>query len=370
MVAFAFWRFYLRKSRLRISFKVLHVANFAHKPFILTRKLRGHGIQSDYLALNTDWTYLHMGEKAYDYSIESADKGVIKYYLKQFYTLWFVMRKYDIIHVHSQSLLTMMMQEYYQLKELGKKCIFHFRGCDIRRKSESDGFFPDLNCCQECDYPDGACDNDQQKIYLRAVRELGDAFFCTTPDLLPFCPLGTKYLPFTSPPDDLINEIKPAAREKNIFRVVTSSNHDGVDGTQYVRDAVGRLKIDGHNIELVEVRKTPYREALSIYASADVYAGKLRMGFYNNANIECMMLGIPCMSFIRPEFREEYCPDCPVIQATPDTIYEVLRQYIAQPEELSRIGKLGPDFVRKYHSEEKSIRPLVDCYKTLSIKYG
>jgi len=26
--------------------------------------------------------------------------------------------------------------------------------------------------------------------------------------------------------------------------------------------------------------------------------------------------------------REKYCPDCPVIQATPDTICDVLRKYI------------------------------------------
>jgi predicted nucleotide-binding protein (sugar kinase/HSP70/actin superfamily) len=79
-----------------------------------------------------------------------------------------------------------------------------------------------------------------------------------------------------------------------------------------------------------------------------------------------MMLGVPCMSFIRPEFREKYCPDCPVIQATPDTIYEVLKNYISKPDELSRIGKFGPDFIQKYHSDARSIKPLIECYQTIT----
>ncbi len=365
-IAFLLSMIYYGIRKNHPSIKVIHVANFAHKPFILTRRLRENGIEAEYLALNVDWTYLHMGEKAYDYAIESTDQGIIKYYMKQFYMLWFILAKCDIIHVHSQSIMSHNMKEYRFLKRLNKKLIFHFRGCDIRRKSDANGFFPDLNCCQECDYPIGACDNEQQKIYIKTVKELGDAFFCTTPDLLPFSPTGTKYLPFTSPPEDFMSEIKPVLRDKGIFRVVTSSNHDGVDGTQYIRDAVKKLKEEGRKIELVEVKKTPYKEALSIYASADVYAGKLRMGFYNNANIECMMLGVPCMSFIRPEFREKYCPDCPVIQATPNTIYEVLKEYTSKPEELRRIGKLGPDFIRKYHSEEKSIKPLIECYQMLT----
>ena len=366
----SFWARIRTRNKSNIHIKVLHISQFAHKPYIISRKLRNFGIKADYMALNTDWTYLHMGNRSFDYGYPSLEQGYYKYYINHFIAKWFVMTNYHIIHVHCQSFFSSDLNEYYDLKKLGMKFVFHFRGCDIRRKSAADGFFPDLNCCQECDYPQGACDNEQQEIYIKTVHKLGDAFFCTTPDLLPFCPPGTKYLPFTSPPEDFMSEIKPAPREEGSFRVVTSSNHDGVDGTQYVRDAVKKLNDEGRMVELVEVKKTPYKEALSIYASADVYAGKLRMGFYNNANIECMMLGIPCMSFIRPEFREKYCPDCPVIQARPDTIYEVLKEYISRPDELKRIGKLGPDFVKKYHCEEKSILPLVECYQGLLGRKG
>ena len=116
-------------------------------------------------------------------------------------------------------------------------------------------------------------------------------------------------------------------------------------------------------MELVEVYKIPYEKALSIYNSANVYAGKLRMGYYNNANIECMLMGIPCMSYIREEFLKNI-PDCPIIITRPETIYQNLKEYIDKPEVLREIGNKGITFVNKYHDSDKIISLLVKEYNT------
>jgi predicted nucleotide-binding protein (sugar kinase/HSP70/actin superfamily) len=138
-----------------------------------------------------------------------------------------------------------------------------------------------------------------------------------------------------------------------------------VDGTAYVRDAIEKLKKDGFEIELVELNKTPYKKTLALYASADVYVGKLRMGYYNNANIESMLLGVPCISYIRPELREKHCPECPIIQATPETVYETLKSYINRRDELKIIGKKSRKFILEAHKDEYSIIPLIETYKNL-----
>ena len=114
-------------------------------------------------------------------------------------------------------------------------------------------------------------------------------------------------------------------------------------------------------IELIEVKQIPYRDALAIYKSADVFVGKLRMGYYNNANIETMMLGVPNMSYIRDEFRS-IAPDCPVIQTRPEQVYERLAHYIDRRDELRAIGARGPAFVRAHHDPARIVRSMIDRY--------
>ena len=76
------------------------------------------------------------------------------------------------------------------------------------------------------------------------------------------------------------------------------------------------------------------------------------MGYYNNANIETMMLGVPNMSYIRDDFRS-IAPDCPIIVTRPETVYERLRYYVEHRDELRQIGDRGPAFVRKHHDPDR-----------------
>jgi hypothetical protein len=193
------------------------------------------------------------------------------------------------------------------------------------------------------------------------TAKYGDRFFVTTPDLVDFFP-GSTHMPFIEPVLLDIDRITPAPKAAGVFRVVTSSNHHGIDGTRFVVDAVDRLKNEGHPIELVVVSKMPMREALAVYKSADVYAGKLRLGYYNNANIETMVMGVPNMSFIRDEYQH-LAPDCPIINTTPDTVYAQLRYNLSHRDELRAIGARGPAFVKQYHGAELLTARLIEEYE-------
>jgi hypothetical protein len=87
------------------------------------------------------------------------------------------------------------------------------------------------------------------------------------------------------------------------------------------------------------------------------------MGYYNNANIETMSMGIPNMSYIREEFLMSI-PDCPILNTTPSTVYENLKYWIQRPEELKLIGSKGPVFVKKYHDPDLVIQMMLDRYNT------
>jgi glycosyltransferase involved in cell wall biosynthesis len=344
-----------RSDRVR---SVLQLSIISHKQFMVSRALRRHGLKADYFALNVG-PAAGILDVGYDYSI-AADVAPRKRRLLEIYYLWTVLARYDVIHSHFKTLLSADGWEFGYLKRLGKVVVFHYRGCDVRHRSLNMRLQPVLNCCQECDYPVGSCDTDYQRSQVAITRAYGDLFFVTTPDLRDFA-AGSEHVPFIHPLGVDVESIAPVARDHGVFRVVTSSTHHGIDGTRFIRDAVERLRREGHAIELVEVSATRYLEALAIYKSADVYVGKLRMGYYNNANIETMMLGVPNMSYIRDEFRS-IAPDCPIIVTTPDSVYDRLRYYVDHRDELREIGARGPAFVHKHHDPDRIALQMIARY--------
>ena len=355
------FRIYWTLGKLRRPTKVrsvLQISIMSHKPYMVSRALREFGLKSDCLMLNVgaDKGILNLG---WDYAMAANLSPAKRWWIEHYY-LWTVLARYDVIHSHFKIFLSDTGWELEYLKRLGKILVFTFRGCDVRHRSLNMRLQPELNCCQECDYPIGSCDTPYQFQQIAIAQKYGDLFFVTTPDLVDFV-RGSEHVPFVHPVGVDFGDIVAAPKEPGMFRVVTSSNHHGIDGTRFIRDAVARLQKEGRRVELVEVSNMPYREALAVYKSADVYAGKLRMGYYNNANIESMMLGVPNMSYIRDEFQS-IVPDSPIIVSRPDTIYDRLREYLDKPDELKAIGARGPAFVRKHHAPSVVLAHTVTRY--------
>ena len=299
---------------------------------------------------------LNMG---WDYAMP-ANLPPFKRWLLEHYYLWAVLARYDVIHSHFKTFLSHTGWELDYLQRLGKVLVFQFRGCDVRHRSRNMMLQPVLNCCQECEYPVGSCDTPYQFQQVAIAMKHGDLFFVTTPDLLDFVK-GSEHVPFIHPVGINFDAIVAVPRDAGVFRVVTSSNHDGIDGTRFIRAAVERLRAEGRQIELVEVSNMPYRDALAVYKSADVYVGKLRMGYYNNANIETMMLGVPNMAYIRDDFRS-IVPDCPIIVTRPETVYDRLNEYVDRRKELKAIGARGPAFVAAHHAPPAILKSVVARY--------
>ena len=337
---------------------VLQVSILSHKPHMVSRALRDEGLKSDCFMFNVDSGkgILNVG---WDYAMPAAVSPSRRWLLEHYY-LWTVLARYDVIHSHFKTFLSHSGWELEYLKRLGKVLVFQFRGCDVRHRSLNMKLQPVLNCCQECDYPVGSCDTEYQAQQVGIATKYGDLFFVTTPDLVDFVK-GSEHIPFIHPVGIDFDALVAVPREPDVFRVVTSSNHHGIDGTAFIRAAVDRLRGEGRKIELVEVNNMPYKEALAVYKSADVFVGKLRMGYYNNANIETMMLGVPNMAYIRDEFRS-IAPDCPIIVTRPDTVYDRLNEYIDKRDELKSIGARGPAFVNAHHAPGPILRRVIARY--------
>jgi hypothetical protein len=344
-----------RPTRVR---SVLQLSILSHKPYMVSRALRDEGLKSDCFMLNVGVgkSILDVG---WDYGLR-ADLSPRKRRLLEHVYLWTVLARYDVIHSHFKTFLSDTGWELDYLRRLGKVLVFQFRGCDVRHRSLNMRLQPVLNCCQECEYPVGSCDTPYQFQQVGIAMNHADLLFVTTPDLIDFVK-GSEHIPFIHPVGVNFDGIVAAKRAPGVFRVVTSSNHDGIDGTRFIRAAVERLGNEGWPIELIEVNNMPYADALAMYKSADVYVGKLRMGYYNNANIETMLLGVPNMSYIRDDFRS-MVPDCPIIVTRPGTVYDRLSEYIGRRDELKAIGARGPAFVKAHHDPHLIMQRVIARY--------
>lgn len=162
-------------------------------------------------------------------------------------------------------------------------------------------------------------------------------------------------LPLTCYPVD-VEKLQPQPpRTEGPIRIAHAANHRGVKGTEFLLDAVARLRREGHEIELDVIEGVSNEVALGRIARADLFVDQLVVG-YALAALEGMALGKVVVSAIErtPDYElfrtYSYLDECPIVPATQRDIYDVLRSLIARRPEWPEIGARSRDYVERRHS--------------------
>jgi glycosyltransferase involved in cell wall biosynthesis len=107
-------------------------------------------------------------------------------------------------------------------------------------------------------------------------------------------------------------------------------------------------------------------------AQADIVVDMLSFGWFGGNVREAMMLGKPAVCYIRPQWLETvrrenpgYAAELPVVSATPDTAYEVVRDLVRDRAKREEIGRRSRAFALKYHSADAAARRLDALYRDL-----
>src|SRR3989442_10864310 len=94
-------------------------------------------------------------------------------------------------------------------------------------------------------------------------------------------------------------------------------------------------------------------EEVSAAMARDDIVGEQFIGGYGLTGVEAMSLGRPVMSnlsWLGPEFWEDTClRECPIVNATPDTLKSELRRLAPEPALRRQLGPAGRQDVMKYH---------------------
>jgi glycosyltransferase involved in cell wall biosynthesis len=98
----------------------------------------------------------------------------------------------------------------------------------------------------------------------------------------------------------------------------------------------------------------------------------LTFGWFGANVREAMMLGKPAVCYLRPEWLDsmrkqvpDYVEELPVVSATPETVEDVLKELVEDPERRRELGERGRAFALKYHSAAAGARRMDQIYREL-----
>jgi glycosyltransferase involved in cell wall biosynthesis len=329
----------------------LHVSYMVHIPYYTTRLLRAAGMKADYLAIGASpyWS------KADFQKIDAP--GAVARAWQEFLLLWRVVSRYEILHLHFMIAPSLEGWELPLLKRMGRHIVIHYRGCEIRDREKNMRLHPEVNICQRCDYNATICTSALNRARREKSQRYGDAFLVTTPDLLDFAPQA-EHLPFFAPEV----EAAPFKERRGPFRIVHVTAHPGIEGTDAVQAVIERLRAKGHDIDFRFLSGVTHDEVLQTYRGADLAIGKMKMGYYANAQIESMALGVPTVTYVRPEFMTDELRASGFIFSDLASLEQVLQRYLSDPGALARKCALARESVLRMHDGALVTRKLTTVY--------
>ena len=190
--------------------------------------------------------------------------------------------------------------------------------------------------------------------------------YALTPDLLKMLP-PAEFLPLARNLHQWVPYYpEPRARP----RIVHAPTHRGIKGTRFLLEALERLRHEGVPFDLELIENLPHAEARRRYKEADLVVDQLLLGWYGGFAVEAMAVGKPVIAYLRESDVDvvpgEMRAELPVIDATPATIYEVLKEWLTvRRNELPERGRAGRAYVERWHDVRAIAKRLKGDYEAI-----
>jgi glycosyltransferase involved in cell wall biosynthesis len=267
----------------------------------------------------------------YDWNLDRP-AGFARGQLVQWRAFARLLPRTDVFHFYFGLTLVPARLQFPILKATGRKSVFHFLGSDIRGKTP------------------------EQLAYARRA----DARVVGSYDAARWVP-GAEVIP---PGIDLDRYAPSPGRGGERPLVVHAPSRKGSKGTEFVEAACAQLPVD-----LDVVHGVPHDEAVERYRRADLVVDQLNAGWYGVFALEAMALGKPVVTYLHDEpvrrTEEAFGVTVPIVNATKETLRDVLERLVADPTELRRRGEASRAYVEAVHDDEKIADRLLDLYARL-----
>ena len=205
----------------------------------------------------------------------------------------------------------------------------------------------------------------------RQIEKFGryaDRIYALNPDLLSVLPSQAEFLPYANVDPCGWEPVYPAPRARP--RVLHAPTQRAIKGTRYLLDAAERLRGEGVPFDLELIENLPHAEAQRRYGEADLVVDQLLAGWYGGFAVEAMALGKPVIAYLResdlPNVPQEMRATLPVINATPTTIYDVLKEWLTvRRHTLQERGRASRAYVERWHDARAIAKRLIADYEAI-----
>ena len=187
---------------------------------------------------------------------------------------------------------------------------------------------------------------------LKLLDELGRTEFVSTPDLIEFRPNAT-WLPLLTDPSKWTS-LKPIQLGERIPVVLhVPSSRPALKGSVPIDTALSKLADEGL-IDYLRVNGVPYEEMPEYVERADVVVNQVGIGAYGAFALESMLGGRVVVTqvwdSVREYIREQTGYTCPIVEANPSDVYEVVRRVVEGATRYAPVGKQSQEFAEAVHS--------------------
>lgn len=176
---------------------------------------------------------------------------------------------------------------------------------------------------------------------------------------IPLLPLNSQLLA----PDLIIPDLHKIPKHNDEIMVFTAYGNESIrandqkdiKGKKYIQTAINQLISEGHPIKHFHATDIPSKNMRYYQAQADIIIDQLNYGTIGAAAREGMMLGKPVICHISDVIRTTNIAmrDCPAIDATEESIYEVLKKLIlSSKEERLLLGVQSRNWMLKWFDSD------------------
>lgn len=365
------------------TFQVLHCPfNFANNPLGLSTAENLIGLKSSIYSFDKK-DKKKLGKNCL------WDKSFIFQELKRWHSFIKVLFIYDIIHFNFGTSLfpswlttqnwpshrffqilrkiyikTFYLRDLWILKKLGKTIYVTYQGDDARQKDYCLQHFK-ITFMKYVPKNYNLPGSDEYKRWsISQFDKYADEIFSVNPDLLNVLPASAKFIPYTN--IDIQEWIPtPLKTNKKKIVIIHAPTDRLIKGTSFILESVQQLKKEGFNFEFKLIENITHDKVKELYKNADLVIDQLLAGWYGGFAVELMALGKPVIAYIRKSDLK-YIPkkmkkELPIINATPTTIYSVLKQYLTVKKHLlPEIGKKSRLYVEHWHDPVKVAKVIND----------
>lgn len=193
---------------------------------------------------------------------------------------------------------------------------------------------------------------------IALIEASGRPQFVSTPDLLRDLPRA-RWCPVVVDPERW-KVMRAERAQGRPLRVAHAPSVTAVKGTALILPALQRL-VDEGVIVLDLVTGVPSEEMPAVFAAADVVIDQMRIGSYGVAAVEALASGCVVVGHVASDVRASITQhtgiDPPIVEATVDTIEDVLRTLAARSR-LDDLRARGQEFVQTVHDGRVSAEVL------------